>query len=220
MKQHFGDQRFRLASSHLSPAVIRVGGITADWVHYSGFGPDNQTNAASEKPVQGAAPGPYRRLGYWPTKEENLTANTVVALYDFLAAANLSLMLDLNELHGRDCQHHNPGCGPSSNPYCNAWCSGEWDTSNVRQLLQHLHDRDMASGSSPLYAFELGNELISHMPAEQTTDDIVRMASIIQDIWKDRPADERPGLYVSYTLSFAPRLPPVLPSTTLTLSRP
>lgn len=214
---HFNDTRFRLAASHLSPAVVRVGGITADWVRYTGFAdaetrpppsstsePAAATSAGTDhkghglrRGLWGRHPGGHSNTlgGYWPTEERNLTLDVFTQLYDFMAAANLSLMLDLNELHGRNCHTLKPGCS-ASNAGCWFWCTGPWDTSNVRQLLQYLHDRGLVGAGSPLYAFELGNELVSHMTAQQTTADIVELAGIIQSIWSDHPAPKRPGLYV------------------------
>jgi len=137
------------AASHLAPAVIRVGGITADWVKYT----DDGGRQPLRHGVQSGSTG-------WPTEERNLTMSTFMVLYDFMAAANLSLLFDLNELHGRNCHTPKPEC--PANPGCQAWCSGTWDMSNVRSFLQALHDKELVGEGSPLYAFEVGNELIGH----------------------------------------------------------
>ena len=171
------DARFALAASHLSPAIVRVGGITGDWVRYT------------EIPGQ----SPSDALGYWPTAEGNLSMPSFQKLTSFLSAANLTLLFMLNELHGRDCNTTKPG---TSQP---DWCTGAWDTSNVRAFLQYLHDSGQVGGSNPTYAFELGNELRGHLYAENTTQDIAECAGIIQDIWGDVPAHSRPGLYAPST---------------------
>ena len=130
----YQDPRFVRIASHLSPAVIRVGGITADFMRYTAG-----TNSSSR--VRGADSEPVVRVGgsSWPTSERNLSIDTLLNLTASLAAANLSLMLDLNELHGRDCHTPKPEC--PTNPGCQTWCKGPWDMSNVRWFLQELHDR-------------------------------------------------------------------------------
>lgn len=182
------DPRFAATAKHLAPAVIRVGGITGDWVRY--------VNLSGELDVS-APPAQYTHTlgGYWPTQETNLSLAMFTTLYDFMTAADLKLLFMLNELHGRDCQLPTPGC-----PSCDhAWCEGAWDTSNVRAFLQTLHDAGMVGGSGPLYAFELGNELVSHLPATTNVEDILEAASIIQSIWSDTPSAQRPGLYAPST---------------------
>ena len=199
------DETFTRAASHLSPAVVRVGGITADWVRYTGF--DTPVNARLNDPDASASESdtsassesvlPHRPplMGYWPTEERNLTLDDFTVLFNFMKAAKLSLMFDLNELHGRSCQNPSPTCPHSTNPYCNAWCTGSWDMSNVEVFLQYLHDHYMVGGDSPLFAFEVGNELISHEYASNTTADMVVLAKLIQRIWSDVPSAQRPGLY-------------------------
>lgn len=66
---------------------------------------------------------------------------------------------------------------------------------NVKAFLQRLHDLKLVGGKSPLYAFEVGNELVSHEYARNTTEDMIALASLIQDIWSDVPVGDRPGLY-------------------------
>jgi len=103
-----GDPRFVAAFSHLAPAVIRVGGITADWALYTGFGPTDQRNdveavaEAGRDDSNSTARARQGQLvkGYWPTSEFNLTFATFMKLHDFAGATGLSLMFDLNELHG------------------------------------------------------------------------------------------------------------------------
>ena len=121
------DPRLIRAASHLSPAVIRVGGITADFVQYTPD--DHPTGRPTEPAPPRALPMPMGRTakrpmkGFWPTGPEgNLSIGFLGNLTDFFAAANLSLMLDLNELHGRDCHTVKPGC-PSANPGCHVRAS-------------------------------------------------------------------------------------------------
>lgn len=101
------DPRFVAAVSHLAPAVIRVGGITADWARYTGFEPPSRHTRTGEisatdqhhTVASGSQPegGPTLR-GYWPTSEFNLTFATFMKLHKFVAATNLSLMFDINEV--------------------------------------------------------------------------------------------------------------------------
>lgn len=193
MMNDIQDPTFAKAASHLSPAIVRVGGITADWVRYDGF---SNVAAAAHKTTGPASRRQKGSLGgYWPTHERSLTLSNFTTLLNFMSAANLSLMFDLNELHGRNCTSPNPSCGKSTSSYCHAWCEGAWDLSNVLDLLQYVHDHSLVGGSSPLYAFEVGNELISHEDAQNTTADMITLAGHIQKIWGDRPADQRPLLY-------------------------
>ena len=119
------DPRFVAAFSHLAPAVIRVGGITADWAYYEGFHAEPATSDHSRHPSRlvgrdeadmarskrttddttalinsTRSTARVRTRGYWPTSEFNLTFATFMQLHDFAAASGLSLMFDLNELHG------------------------------------------------------------------------------------------------------------------------
>lgn len=193
------DSRLQRVASHLSPAVLRVGGISADWVRY--------TNATADPRSAGGEGGERRRqpqselaglAPYWPKSQRNLSLPMLRQLTSFVAAANLSLLFDLDELHGRDCHTARPGCNATAigwHPPCNVWCTGEWDTRNVQTFLQELHDQQLVGGASPLYAFEVGNELITHESAVNTTADITKLAGIIQTIWSDVPFEQRPGLY-------------------------
>jgi hypothetical protein len=111
----------------------------------------------------------------------------------FLSAANMSLLFMLNELHGRDCNTTKPGTAQPD------WCTGAWDASNARAFLQYLHDTAQVGEGAPTYAFELGNELVTHLYAETVTADIAECAGMIQDIWRDVPPQSRPGLYAPST---------------------
>ena len=205
---YLSDTRFRKIASHLSPAIIRVGGITGDFVKYTEI-PANSSNIAnivntavtphaSNKSTNSAHEMHRNSLGYWPTTEKNLTMAMFSELTDFMAASNLSLLFMLNELHGRDCHTANPGPAPVPGPK-NVWCSGDWDPSNMETFLQYLHDTKQVGASAPTYAFELGNELITHMSAKTNVEDIKKAAGIIQSIWADTPPEQRPGLYAPST---------------------
>jgi hypothetical protein len=115
-------------------------------------------------------------------------------LTKFMAASNLSLLFMLNELYGRDCNTTKPGTNQPD------WCVGPWDTSNVRAFLTYLHDTNQVGGpTNPLYALELGNELVSHLDATTVVEDIRTAAQIIQEVWSDYPPSQRPGLYAPST---------------------
>lgn len=185
------DPRFAKVASHLAPATVRVGGITGDWVRYTEI-PGHPDSGVGSWPAQEGSLS-SRGVGYWPTQEGNLSMPMFQTLTAFLSAANFSLLFMLNELHGRDCNTTKPG---TSSP---DWCTGAWDSSNARAFLQYLHDTAQVGGSAPTYAFELGNELVSHLPAETVTADIIECAGIIQDIWRDVPLSSRPGLVAPST---------------------
>ena len=89
---------------HSRPPLLRVGGISADWVRY--------TNATADPRSAGGEGGKRRRqpqselaglAPYWPKSQRNLSLPMLRQLTSFVAAANLSLLFDLDELHGRDC---------------------------------------------------------------------------------------------------------------------
>lgn len=180
---HLADPRFARAAGGLAPALLRVGGITGDWVRYLIDAPPE----ASVNVEAGAA--------YWPTEPKNLTARgDFAALINFARDANFSLMFMLNELYGRNCSATKPGCAS-----CTDWCVGDWDTSNVRAFLQYIHDEGLFGGSNALQSFELGNELVSHMFANDTVADIKLLAGIIESIWADVPSAQRPRLFAPST---------------------
>ena len=180
------DSRLTTAARGLAPATIRVGGITGDWLRYTA---DDGSSAGAAGAGAAGAPG---LGGFWPTAPQNFSYANFSTLLTFVRASNFSLMFMLSELYGRDCQQPVPGC-----PSCDkVWCVGAWDTSNVRTFLQHVHDEKLLL---PGDSFELGNELVGHLPAANTTDDIKRMAGIIDEIWADVPEAARPRLYAPST---------------------
>ena len=166
-------------SSHLSPTIVRVGGISGDWYRYIGFDGSDVTN---------------REVGWWPSSDFNFTVPMFQTLTAFFAATNMSLFFTLNELYGRNCSDPIPGC-----PQCPPeWCEGAWDMSNVRSFLQRVHDDPgVMNGVSPL--FELGNELRGHEAAANTTKDIIGLGALIQSIWSDKPSAERPQFWAPST---------------------
>lgn len=178
------DTRYQRAASYLTGSVVRVGGITADWVYYDLAASTN----AEHTPVQTSV---VPRLGgYWPTAEKNLTFSQFRTLVDFFNATGMRLLFDLNELHGRNCQTVNPITNGSD------WCVGEWDTSNVRAFLQAVHDAGLYGPGSPLIGFELGNELITHLDPRNNTQDIITLAGIISSVWA---GETPPPLYAPST---------------------
>ena len=173
------DPRAIQISSHLAPTVVRVGGITGDWFRYI-----VDDGEGAEMQMAGAPPP----LGeFWPNEPQNFTMKQLYNLTHFITASNLSLLFDLSELYGRNCNTTKPGC-----PTCPDWCGSPpeypaWDTSNVRVLLQRLHDDGTAGGDNSLFAFELGNELVGHLDPVLNTQDILALSGIIDKIWGDSP---------------------------------
>ena len=170
------DGRVASIMSHLSPAVVRVGGISADWVRYI---LDNVTYP----PPSG--PG----VPTWFSEPFNMSLGTLYRLDGLLHTAELAFALDLSELYGRVCNNTNP-----SDPSGNQWCTGAWDTSNLRALLQRLHDDGAVdSPQTALFAFELGNELTGHISRDTNLQDVATAAGMLASIWKDKTAP--PPLY-------------------------
>eukprot|EP01044_Picomonas_judraskeda_P010134 COSAG03_NODE_1284_length_4402_cov_372.970486_4_plen_214_part_01 len=114
------DDTVTAVASHLAPAVLRVGGITADFVHYATAAADpvraTHTYSAprgrsAAHHATGGAGGP----GFWPTAPLNLTASRFSALRAFAKKTGLALLFDLSELGGRNCSTIRPGC-PAGDP--------------------------------------------------------------------------------------------------------
>jgi len=179
--------RSEAIAGHLSPSVVRVGGITADWFRYV-------LDSSTDEPAGRTAIGNEQHLvgGFWPTAPENITLSQFYNLTAFMTRSNLSLLFDLNELFGRNCNTTKPNC-----PSCNDWCGSPpafppWDMSNVRDFLQRLHDDKMAGGNNALFGFELGNELAGHVDPAENTADILALSEMIHSIWSDVSESERP----------------------------
>ena len=188
MYNYLGDMAepvFILAASKLSPTIVRVGGISADFYQYIGF--SSSTSKAVGAPLSSGS-------GWWPDSDFNLTIENVRTLTGFLAAANLSILFTLNEMYGRNCSEPVPDC-----PTCpNEWCDGPWNMSNVEAFLHGVHDDASIFSGVPLM-FEVGNELRGHEFAQNTTADVKALASLIQTIWADVPASKRPPLWAPST---------------------
>ena len=215
------------AATALAPAIVRVGGITADWVTYVGMDAEDGGGAS---PPQQSPSRTGSRLADWPTRPNNLTMTDFSTLLSFFEATGLLLLFDLNELAGRDCQTINP---VTKQP---AWCVGPWDTANVRAFLQYVHDQHLVGqqligfevrarthlhththtadgGPPPLHArvrrpvatprppaaAQLGNELITHLDPTNNTEDILTLASIVATIWADTPPGARPVVWAPST---------------------
>ena len=169
-------------ASHLAPGVVRAGGISADWLAY--VVDDGVRGGASG--AGGVASGDG--VAYWPNAPTNISLAKVRELIAWHDAAGLSLLFDLSELFGRNCNTTKPGC-----PSCSGWCGSPpeypaWDTSNVRALLQALHDGGDVLGNSSLFAFELGNELAGHLNPAENVADVKLLAGIIAEIWAGETA--------------------------------
>jgi Glycosyl hydrolase family 79, N-terminal domain len=163
------DARFSRIASHLSPAVIRVGGISADWIRY-------KLDNVSYPPWDG--PG----TPTWFTAPMNMSLKTFYELDSLLFNADLSLMFDLSELYNRTCNVTQPGA-----PNNHEWCTGEWDTSNVAAFLARLHEDGAVGGTHSLFAFELGNELETHLTPDTNVDDVHALSSLLTTLWAPAP---------------------------------
>ena len=157
---------------HLSPSVVRVGGISADWIRYivePGM-TDDHVSRFPREPLGGS----------WPSEPRNMSLYVLYSLIDMMASANTSLLFDLSELYGRNCNTTKPGC-----PSCDDWCatSPPWDMTNIRALLERIHEDNRTN--TTLYGFELGNELASHLDPYANVADVLALASVIREIWSD-----------------------------------
>lgn len=106
------DTRYIKAAAAMNPAIVRVGGITADWVRYV-------IDEAPATPVEVSSfphSTAHRLEGNWPSAPHNLTMTDFKALLNFFNSSGLSFVFDLNELYGRNCNVTKPGC-----PTCTDW---------------------------------------------------------------------------------------------------
>lgn len=191
------DPRLRTIASHLAPGILRVGGITADWVRYPGDGDSFGGSGGGSS-------------GVWPDTPMNLTAAGFASIAAFASAANLSLLFDLNELYGRNCSLVRPDCPytpPAPPPaWCTEWCGSppefpDWDESNARAFLAGLQANGTGGPGEPPFAYELGNELLGHLSVATNAADIARGHALIQEVWGDVPPAERPPLVAPATWS-------------------
>jgi hypothetical protein len=183
-----GDTRFVNIASHLSPAWVRVGGISCDFVEYSvpGYPP----------------PAPTPAPATWGSAAKVFTTAQFDALLSFLGASQLRLMFDVNELVGRTCNftHPNVPYGPGE------WCEGSWNMSNVRNLLQWIRDQGLYGSNSTLGAFSAGNELRVHLDSLANAQDIISLVALVQEVWSDVPAASRPPVFGTDTGTSRPPL--------------
>ncbi len=188
------DTRLIKLASYLAGSLVRVGGITCDWVTYTALpgSPEYELEVSGHAPTRRSqATSPPFLGGYWPTEPQNLTFTEFTSLVSFFDATGMKLMFDLNELRGRNCQLNN------SVNHQPDWCgAGSWDTSNVQAFLQAVKDAGLY-GNSNLVAFELGNELITHLDPTNNTADIDTLVTIVKDIWAGSPAT--PPVYAPST---------------------
>lgn len=127
---------------HLRGATVRIGGITADWVHIV-----NDTTVSS--------PCTYEH-GAWGTIC-NVTTGAIAAIVDAFAAAGISTLFDVNELLGRDCTQPEPGASSSAAEWCGA-APADWDTRDLSMLVQWASDTGRLR-EDKIAGLELGNEL-------------------------------------------------------------
>jgi hypothetical protein len=188
------DPRAHAIASALAPGVVRVGGITADWLFYTALGADERASPLPSLPPPAPALG-----GFWPTQPRNVTLAALRELIRWHDAAGLSLLFDLSELTGRNCQLSKPGC-----PSCTDWCGSppaypSWDPSNARALLAALRAGGDVGGASALFGFELGNELAWHVAPAENVADVRALARIIKDVWAGAPAEDVPSFFAPST---------------------
>lgn len=191
------DPAFINAFAGLGGATVRVGGITADFTTYAMDVNDDSLAAAPARALAASPRGPF-----WPAAPQNFTAGNLRTLLGFFEAANLSAVFDLAEFYGRNCSTLAPA---AFSCYVETeWCEGAWDISNVKSFLQYLHDNSLVGPTRTLRAFELGNELACHIAPATNIADIRTLAAIIQEVWADVPAAQRPNFFAPSTDQCSP----------------
>jgi heparanase 1 len=159
----------------LGPGVLRVGGITCDFIQYV---LPNQKNTPENTPEK--TPEKRNVMQYWPDFNQDLTISGFEALVEFANATNHLLLFSLNEIQGRNC-HFNGQI-----------CEGTWNTSNVQEFLTYLRDKKIGG----IYGFELGNEMTTyahHITIQQNVQDYNTLNNIFTQIWPDKA--NRPPIY-------------------------
>jgi hypothetical protein len=163
MASSFTDPRFVRAASHLAPATLRVGGTSADFVNYT---------LDYQRVHYPCVPNHDYPFPMYPGLNFSLYA--LEAIVNFSVAAGFTLMLDVNELTGRDC--HGGTCTNTT-----------WDTRSLRAFLSHIRDAGLA-----VDALEMGNELWGGRGPFVAQDFFV-LSALLDDVFGDAPG--RPALY-------------------------
>jgi hypothetical protein len=161
------DPRYVLIASHLSPALVRIGGISGDFITY---------DVPGHTPPE---PTPAPATWSWPGAAQNYSTDQFRTTLQFLNASGLQLMFDVNELLGRECTNAAPAV-LSSSAGTGTWCLGDWDTSNVQDFLQYVHDEGLYGPGSPLVAISAGNELRWHLDPVANAQDIIALAGMVK----------------------------------------
>ena len=159
---YFSDASYIAAASALAPAIIRIGGISCDFITYSVPGHPHP------------APTPAPSTWSWQGAAQNFSTAQFESVLGFLNASGLRLLWDLNELVGRECTNAYPGGGGDT------WCLGEWASGNARDFLQWVHDEGLYGPGSTLAGISAGNELRGHLDPAANTADILELAGILE----------------------------------------
>ena len=170
-----------MAFKGMSGQSLRVGGITADFLHYT----DNDDVTPECSYMDNAA---------FSGTECEFSLGAFDELLSLADSAGVSLMFDLNELTGRDCTQAYGGSDKDE------FCGDDpllWNTTSVEMLLRHVRDKD-ASRLSSFIGFELGNELQlpMHLTKAAANNDLIRLSHIFDDIWGSAVDNSaRPNIY-------------------------
>lgn len=158
----FSDARYIAAASSLAPAIVRIGGISCDFITYTVPGHPHP------------APTPAPSTWSWQGAAQNFSTDQFESVLGFLNASGLRLLWDLNELVGRECTNAQPGGGGDE------WCLGDWASGNARDFLQWVHDQGLYGPGSTLAGISAGNELRWHLDPTANTADILELAGILE----------------------------------------
>ena len=168
----FSDPALLRTLSHLRGQTVRFGGISADWLAYT-------VDAEVTPPCRFNRPEgrPFSPGGQCP-----FSTGALDKLLRFLKTAGVGLMIDLNELTGRNCTQWGPSNGRYNKPGSPEWCGGvtgnstvaaaPWDTKPLKLPLEHIE----RNGIAGIVGVELGNELFApqHLTPEQSFKDIAK----------------------------------------------
>lgn len=111
---------------------------------------------------------------YWPYKDRIFSSSDMDVLLNFTESSGFDLVFDVNELYGRKCG------GPQ-----NWTCSGSWDSSNTKYLLEWFRDHPKRTLSGRLQGVEMGNELTRSLHINMSTNirDYRELSKVFDSVW-------------------------------------
>ena len=166
------DADLRALAREFAPAYLRVGGSEGDCMIYEVSGGECAKYAPS--PTSGFCYNNSVQSGF--PDAFCLTMSRMDAILAFAADAGFGLAFGLNSMLNR--------ASPTS----------RFDSSNVRALLQRMHDANSSAAFARTLIFEYGNEVQTKITSTTYAADLLVVRGLIDSIWADLAPADRPGL--------------------------